>query len=43
MKKIQEMILDIPCMSEYRKQFYIEILTQRYEKILYPKYKELTK
>lgn len=43
MKKITEMIMQIPCISDYRKNFYIEILRQRYEIILYPKYKELEK
>ena len=41
MEKIKEFIESIPCISDVRKNFYIEILMQRYEKILYAKYKKL--
>lgn len=41
MQKIKEMIEDIPCISNCRKQFYINILVQRYENILYPKYMKI--
>ncbi len=41
MQKIKEMIEKIPCISDCRKSFYIEILKQRYENILYPKYKSI--
>ncbi|MGN1299727.1 MAG: HipA domain-containing protein [Clostridia bacterium] len=41
MEEIKEMINNIPCISDCRKNFYINILAQRYEQILYPKYQKL--
>lgn len=41
MQEIKNMIEDIPCISNCRKQFYINILMQRYENILYPKYRKI--
>ena len=43
MKKIKKMINSISCISDCRKNFYIQILTQRYEQILCAKYEKLKK
>ena len=40
-EKIENMIKEIPCMKEKRKEFYIKILKYRYNEILLPKYNTL--
>ena len=41
MKKIEQMINNIPCIPDFRKKFYIDVLRIRYEKILKVRYNKV--
>ncbi len=41
--KIQEMIKEIPIISEIQKRFYVSIIEYRYENVLLPLYQKIIK